>query len=306
MDKTTLFNKLKQQYSSLGLGDEILSAHADALLATGFLTDENADTVVDGQKMFLEQLQRANDRRAADASRTAREKAMKDFQDEQAKKEAEQEEARKKAEAEAEAKKAEAERKAKEEAERKAKEDKAKAEAEEEARKKKELEEAQISDVVKKMLAERDEQAKAAREAAQKMQDELRERLEALAKEGEKNGAEWAKKFDDLRKVSEGQAETIKKMTKERDEQKAAEALREHRERITAKARELGIPQYRIDEGFTLSDDADEATVTNYLTKVANNIKAQQTPGPGERFTLNDGKEVSKDEMGQIAASMVR
>lgn len=306
MDKIELFNKLKQQYSPLGLGDEILSAHADSLLATGLVTDENADNIVEGQKIFLEQLQRANDRRASEASRTAREKAMAEFNAEQTKKE---EQARAKAAEEADKKKAEeADAKAKaekEEAEKREQEEKQKI-AEEEARQKAELEQAQISDVVKKMLAERDEQTKAAREAAQKAQNDLLKRIEQMTKESDAANQKWAEQFESLKKLSEQQATTIKTMEKEREEQKAQEVLRAHREKINNRARELGIPQYRIDEGFTLSDDADDDTITNHLTKVANNIKAMQTPGSGERAPLNDGKVMSREEMDQIAASMVK
>lgn len=306
MDKIQLFNKLKQQYSPLGLGDEILSAHADSLLATGLITDENADTVVEGQKIFLEQLQRANDRRAGEASRTAREKAMAEFNAEQAKKE---EQAKVKAKEEADKKKADeeaAKAKADAEEQKKREEEERQKAAEEDARQKAELEQAQISDVVKKMLAERDEQTKAAREAAQKAQNELLRRIEQMTKDSESANQKWAEQFESLKKLSEQQASTIKTMEKEREEQKAQEVLRLHREKINTRARELGIPQYRIDEGFTLADDADDDTITNHLTKVANNIKAMQTPGTGERAPLNDGKTMSREEMDQIAASMVK
>ena len=39
--KEKIFLKLKTKYSSLGLGDEILLAHAEMLAKMGFVTDDN-------------------------------------------------------------------------------------------------------------------------------------------------------------------------------------------------------------------------------------------------------------------------
>ena len=51
--KEKIYAKLKQAYSSLGLGDEVLQAHAESLANLGFVTDENLDAVVGGQKPFI-------------------------------------------------------------------------------------------------------------------------------------------------------------------------------------------------------------------------------------------------------------
>ena len=98
-----IFNALKQEFSYLGLGDSVLRPYAESLGACGFVTDDNLNDVVSKQKSSLEAIQKANDKRAADAMKTAEEKA----------------EAKRKAAEEAEAKKAE-------EAARKAEEEKAK------------------------------------------------------------------------------------------------------------------------------------------------------------------------------------
>lgn len=44
--KEKIFQKLKQEFSHLGLGDVVLQAHADSLAAIGLVTDENIDTVI--------------------------------------------------------------------------------------------------------------------------------------------------------------------------------------------------------------------------------------------------------------------
>ena len=48
--KAKIFAKLKQEYSSLGLGDEYLMSKADSLAATGLVTDDNIDAVVACQR----------------------------------------------------------------------------------------------------------------------------------------------------------------------------------------------------------------------------------------------------------------
>ncbi len=56
--KEKIFQLLKQEYKSLGLGDEVLQAHAEMLDKMGLVTDDNIETVVASQKDFLESLQR--------------------------------------------------------------------------------------------------------------------------------------------------------------------------------------------------------------------------------------------------------
>lgn len=222
-----IFQKLKQEYSHLGLGKEVLQAQADALAATGIVTDENIDIIVSSQKAFLESIQKANDQRATDAQRKAREDALKEY-------EAQKEDERKKAEDEA---------------------------------KRKELEkqmpdwyvkEKQASDDMLKKLAESNEL--------------LRKGLEA--------------------------------MQKENDAFKVEKAAAERKSLILSKAKELGIPEYRIKEGFSIADDADESAITSYLTEVSNNIKAFSLPSNKEAFPMS-GPELKKEDLDSVAKSLV-
>lgn len=68
-----IFTLLKQTYSSLGLGDALLKVVADGL-AVG-ATEENIDSLVASQKTILEAMQKANDKRAADAAAKAKAEA---------------------------------------------------------------------------------------------------------------------------------------------------------------------------------------------------------------------------------------
>lgn len=106
--KDKIFQLLKQEYKSLGLGDEVLQAHAEMLDNMGLVTDDNIETVVASQKSFLESLQKDNDRRVTDAKKKF-EEAQK--AKEEAERKAAEEEAKKKADEEAKKAAEEAEKK---------------------------------------------------------------------------------------------------------------------------------------------------------------------------------------------------
>ncbi|MCC8037276.1 MAG: hypothetical protein LIP02_03950 [Bacteroidales bacterium] len=271
--KSKIFAKLKQEYASLGLGDEALLARAESLSATGLVTDENIDAVVAVQRGDLESIQRRMDKRVADAL----EKARKTREDEdKAKAEAE---AKAKAEAE---EKAEAERKAKEEAERKAREG-------EEA-----LKAAQTQTQIPAGNDPNDRRIAA-------LEKQIKDILDA-AKRKDEDAAKSQKK------LSEANADLLKRIeaiTKESEEAKAAQARADFDRKITEKAKMLGVPQWRIDEGFTIAQDASDETIAMTLEKVANNITANLLPSPGGLPPIADGKP-AKSEVDAIAASLVK
>lgn len=293
----TLLEKLKQAYSHLGLAENVLQLHADALVATGIVTEQNIDEIVAKQKDFLEGLQKYNDTRVSDAVKKAGEKALKDAE-EKAKKAAE--EAAQKAREEAAAKAAEDAKKAKELAEKEKTEAAIKA-AEEAAKKAREEALKALPDSVKayidsvKQESEAQEAKRLAAEAeAKKAAEEARKAAEAAQKAKED---EWLKTLNEMR-------DTLNGFKKENEELKKAQAAKARTEAITNKAKELGIPQSRIDEGFVIADDATEEQYTQYLTKVANNIRANQLPGRAGNHLATE-KEVTKEEVDNIAASMV-
>lgn len=247
--KAKLFAKLKQEYSSLGLGDDILMSRAESLAALGLVTDENIDAVVAVQRKDLEGLQKANDKRVTDAL----EKERKKHEEEAARKKAEEEEARKKA-------------------------------AEEEARKKLEGKEPPTPDA---------------------RYDELKKQLDeiiASGKQKEELNAATIKGLTDARTTLEQQ---VKELTDKNAAAEAQAAKAARNAKILAKAKELGVPQWRIDEGFTIADDATDDTISETLTKVANNINTNLLPGNRGSYGL--GKpEPTKDELSALAASIVK
>lgn len=220
--KEKIFQKLKQGYSHLGLGDGVLQAHAEALNAMGLVTDENIETVIAAQKTFLENLQSENDRRVTDATAKARATAKKEFED-------------------AAAKKAEEERRRKEE----------------------ELPDWYVKE--------------------KKANEEL---IQSLTK--------------DRKELLDG----FKAMKEESERLKLEKAATERKNLIISKAKELGIPQYRIDEGFSIAEDADEKAIADHLATVSNNIKTQTLPGSRAVFPKADGKPDAA-EVDAIAKSLV-
>lgn len=247
--KAKIFAKLKQEYSSLGLGDEYLMSKADSLAATGLVTDDNIDAVVACQRKELEGLQKANDKRVTDAL----EKERKKHEEETRKKEQEAEEARRKAEEEAAAKK-----------------------------------KGEHTDPVTNPDVEA-----------------LRKQVEDLTAAGKKRDEEYAANLKTLTESRDSLGKQVKELVDKNAASEAAAAKAARNAMIMAKAKELGVPQWRIDEGFTIAEDASEEVITETLTKVANNINTNILPGSRGGFPLA-GNEPTKEDLASIAASLVK
>jgi hypothetical protein len=237
-----IFNALKQEFSYLGLGDSVLRPYAESLGACGFVTEDNLNDVVSKQKSSLEAIQKANDKRAADAIKTAEEKA----------------EAKRKAAEEAAAKKAE-------EAAKKAEEEKAKKAAEEKALENK---------------GETPEWFKAYQTAQEEKFKEALEKNKALE--------------DSLKSLQDENA-------KFKTEQDAAK----RNSFIASEAKRLGVPEWRSKEGFNITTDMDEKAITEYLSQVANNVKANMLPEEKTGFPKFDGK-ATKEEVDKIADNLLK
>lgn len=170
--------------------------------------------------------------------------------------------------------KEEADKKAKEEADRKAAEEKARKEAEEKAK------QGGLSPELKAYLDKLEQDRKADLEAQR-----------ASAEESHKK--ELGKLMDE-----------IKALKSENEAAKVAKAKADRDARILSKAKELNIPQYRIDEGFNIAPDADDAFIDTYLGNVAKNIMTNQLPN-GSHHTFGDGKPDAK-EIDSIAANLLK
>lgn len=305
--KEKIFQLLKTKFSSLGLGDEILQAHADMLASMGFVTEDNVETIVSGQEKFLKDLQKSNDKRATEAAETAKKNAKKEFEEEQAKKDAAAKEAEEKAKKEA-AEKEAAEKAAKEAEEKARKEAEEKAKKEEEERKR--LEEMnknkEIPDYVKQMQEDLVKKIQEERNKADEERKAFANMLDEFKKTSSEQNATLLSKLTEANEQNKTLSETINTMKAESDKLKAETAARERQAKIVALAKELGIPQYRIDEGLPITDDMDDDAIKNKLNVVATNCKSVvQSRSNG--FSLGGEKmEVSKEDAKAIAAAMVK
>lgn len=131
--------------------------------------------------------------------------------------------------------------------------------------------------------------------------DVLKAKVEASAagggEQGKKNapGDEEPAWFKAYKQQQEERYNTIKT---ESDTLKAGKAKSERANLITAKAKELGIPEWRMKEGFVIADDADEKAIGDYLAGVQKNLVTAGLEGKGSGFPMStpetQGKELAR------------
>lgn len=197
--KEKIFNQLKQDFSKLGLSDEILQSVASSLDATGLITDDNLATIIKGQESMLKSYQSNFDRLRTEG-----------------------------------------------------------------ATYKKELEE-----------------------------------LKAKGSGGNQQQPANEECQSGLQGTKQEQEKRISELMTENQSAKAEQARTARNNLILSKAKELKISKERIEEGFAISDDMDEAAITNYLSKVRQNEVAKGLEDKGSAFSLStpedQGKELAKE-----------
>ena len=133
----------------------------------------------------------------------------------------------------------------------------------------------------------------------------FRKELEEKERIASKREEALAKKLEDLLKTNETQGKTLSELQKENEAMKQEKATAERRNMIQTIAKELQIPEWRINEGFVISADADEAGIKEALSKVANNIKVNTMQGGGG-FMLDDNKKVTQEEANAIVDKLMK
>ena len=132
--------------------------------------------------------------------------------------------------------------------------------------------------------------------------DELKAKSEGISCKWGRQGAKkrtrrmtepaWFKAY---KKQQEERYNAIKA---ESDTLKAEKAKNDRANLISAKAKELGIPEWRMKEGFVIADDADEKTIGDYLANVQKNLVTAGLEGKGSGFPMStpeaQGKELAK------------
>lgn len=136
----------------------------------------------------------------------------------------------------------------------------------------------------------------------------LKSQLDELQKKQSTNGNGGGQNEPDVEPAwftayKEQQEQRYNAMKSESEALKAEKAKAERKTAITTKAKELGIPDWRVKEGFVISDDADDATINSYLSGIQQNLVAAGLDGKGH-FPLAGEKVASKEETDKIASAM--
>lgn len=321
--KEKILAALKQAYSSLGLGDAVLTAQADTLANLGFVTDENLDAVIKAAETGLKAVQQSNDKRVADA--LAKVNAEKEKDKDNLTKTAAEQQAELLKQIEDLKKQAELNKSELQKQQAELKEKQALQKTLEELQKKAEQQNADFEKRKAEILAlingKQDSEQKSEQKPEQKVDekpqpnfdaDTLRKSLsETLMTDFQKKMEEYAKiNASETAKIlatNKSLAEQVQALVKENAEYKAAQAAENRKNFILNKAKELQIPDWRISEGFTIADDANEETITNTLSKISNNIRTNMLPKDGVSVpSLGSDNSELKANIDKIAAGLVQ
>ena len=321
--KDKILAALKQEYAHLGLGENLLSAQAETLANLGFVTDENLDAVVKAQETSLRAIQQSNDKRVADAlakvnanSTKEKENLQKTAEEQQAELLKQLDELKAKSEQQtSELQKQADELRQKQELQKKL-DDLQKKAAKQNAdfEKKKADLLALLNGTQTETQSEPKEPAAAPKEPAK---TETAQPAFDVADFRKSIEAEWSKRLDavvssygeqmkQFQSVNQNLAEQVQALVKENTDFKAAQAAENRKNFILNKAHELGIPDWRINEGFSIDNDANEETITNTLTTVSNNIRANVLPQGGVNLPQSDNGTPDKAMFDSIAEKLVQ
>lgn len=130
--------------------------------------------------------------------------------------------------------------------------------------------------------------------------DELKAKSEASSADegGQNEKNELDKEPEWFTRYKQEQEERYATIKSESEALKAEKAKTERTNLITAKAKELGIPEWRMKEGFVIADDADEKAIGDYLASVQKNLVTAGLEGKGSGFPMStpeaQGKELAK------------
>lgn len=165
------------------------------------------------------------------------------------------------------------------------------------------------SGIDKRVTSAREKALSDAKKAEEEAKAEAaKKKAEEEAEKAGKDKPEWQKEIDKrFEEFSKKESEREKEFNALKEKYEALEKEKAESARtstILSKAKELGIPDWRIKEGFAISADADEAAINSHLTTVATNLKTANLPSNRMGHVLDDGKP-SKEQISNIADSLI-
>lgn len=117
--------------------------------------------------------------------------------------------------------------------------------------------------------------------------------------------ADFENRFKALSEGNKALTDTVNALRAENEAMKAEEASKARAAYINSKAKELGIPDWRVSEGFNIAGDASDEVVTEHLSKVAENIRAQVLPANGVRTPVGADGKPDMAQISEIAQRLV-
>lgn len=164
------------------------------------------------------------------------------------------------------------------------------------------------SGIDKRVTSAREKALSDAKKAEEEAKAEAAKKKAEEAEKAGKDKPEWQKEIDKrFEEFSKKESEREKEFNALKEKYEALEKEKAESARtstILSKAKELGIPDWRIKEGFAISADADEAAINSHLTTVATNLKTANLPNNRMGHILDDGKP-SKEQISDIADSLI-
>ena len=109
---------------------------------------------------------------------------------------------------------------------------------------------------------------------------------------------EWFKQY------KQQQEERFSSLQKENETFKVEKLRAERNSLISSKAKELGIPEWRMKEGFAITDEMDETAINTYLSGIKQNIVTAGLEKKDSVFPLSTPAEKSKEMAKQWAESL--
>lgn len=109
-----------------------------------------------------------------------------------------------------------------------------------------------------------------------------------------------------LQTTNSDYAAKLKAMQDEKDAAAKAAAAKARLDMINAKAKEAGIPEWRINQGFSFADDMDETKITETLNGYAAEIKKQLLPTDTRFAHQGNDQEVTKEQASDIVKGILR
>ena len=127
---------------------------------------------------------------------------------------------------------------------------------------------------------------------------------EEAASGGEQNKQRPNEEPEWFKQYKQQQEERFSSLQEENETFKAEKLRAERNALISSKAKELGIPEWRMKEGFAITDEMDETAINTYLSGVKQNIVTAGLEKKDSAFPLSTPVEKSKELAKQWAESL--